>query len=182
MWSPRIQLARRASVPSQRFFYQNRGRGYDLFTGREWRARIQCECVRCLVRVADRARGFWKVRVHQQGDDSSIGNELMQQPQPLAAEQGAEKAHSRNQHGLRHLAATARRCAIAGRLGQQSDEGRVGMRGFVLGSMLMLAMVSGAMPYPVALTILTLRWSSASVQSPSPGLLKPRNLIGQRTR
>jgi hypothetical protein len=47
--------------------------------------------VRCLVRVADRARGFWKVRVHQQGDDSSIGNELMQQPQPRAAEQGAEK-------------------------------------------------------------------------------------------
>jgi hypothetical protein len=35
--------------------------------------------------------------------------------------------------------------AIAGRLGQQSDEGRVGMRGFVLGSMLMLTMVSGAL-------------------------------------
>jgi len=93
---------------------------------------------------------------------AALGTSSCSSPSPLPLSRGPKKLTPENQHGLRHLAATARRCAIAGRLGQQSDEGRVGMRGFVLGSMLMLAMVSGAMPYPVALTILTLRWSSAS--------------------
>ena len=42
--------------------------------------------------VAYRARGFRKLRVHQQGDGSSIWNKFLQQPQAFSAQHGTEKA------------------------------------------------------------------------------------------
>src|SRR5262245_57374420 len=46
-----------------------------------------------LLRVACRARSFRKFRVRQQGDDRSVGKELVQQPQSLGAELSAEPAY-----------------------------------------------------------------------------------------
>src|SRR5262245_42321175 len=49
---------------------------------------------RGLQRVASRARGFRKFRIHQQRDHRSIGNELVQQPQRLACDLAVEPAHA----------------------------------------------------------------------------------------
>src|SRR5262245_16130939 len=45
---------------------------------------------RGLLHVAYRARCFWKLRIHQEGEHSHFGYDLIQKPQCLAADQRTE--------------------------------------------------------------------------------------------
>src|SRR5207248_3976952 len=104
------------------------------------------EGTRGLMRLALGARGFRKLRIDQQRDHGSIGNELEQQAEALAGDQGAEPARASD---VTARPVEAHEVALLDRIATGREHDRYGF---------VAAMAAKtAAPPPVAAITLTLR-------------------------